>query len=172
MNLAAVNYHYYDKETLCRKIISLRLRAINAIRLAELTQAEARMPGMPVPLEEILRIMTRPLFFTGNDLSGYNAASRRLLGRIFIEPLPFSEEILAEELQPVMTRFGQAIRRHAPSLSPGDFVWRYSLVVGAIHHAMATVHDMKARTHGVCRNDDPDSALRNLIAFAAQAFAR
>ncbi len=171
VNLAAVNYHYYDKEALCREIITNRLRAINATRLDELTQAEARLDGSPVPLDEILGIMARPLFLSGSDPSNYNASSRRLLGRIFSEPLPFAAEILATELQPVMTRFGQAIRRHAPSLSPQDFLWRYSLVVGAMHHAMATLHDMKARTNGVCRNDDPQSALSNFMVFAAQAFA-
>ena len=172
VNLAAVNYHYYDKKALCREILLKRLRAINLTRLGELTRAEDRMIGSPVPLDEILGIMARPLFLSGSDPTNYNAASRRLLGRIFIEPLPFAAEILATELQPVMTRFGQAIRRHTPSLSPQDFLWRYSLVVGAMHHAMATLHDMKARTNGVCRNDDAGSALSNFIVFAAQAFAR
>ena len=170
VNLAAVNYHYYDKEALCREIFIKRLRAINLTRLGELTQAEARLAGSPVPLDEIIGIMSRPLFLSDSDPTGYNAASRRLLGRIFCEPLPFTVEILATELQPVMTRFCQAIRRHAPGLSPQDFIWRFSLVVGAMHHAMATLHDMKARTNGVCRNDDPDGALRNFIIFAVQAF--
>jgi AcrR family transcriptional regulator len=172
VNLAAINYHYYDKETLCREIITQRLRTINATRLAELTGAEARLGGTPVPLAEILEIMARPLFQSGNDPTTYSVASRRLLGRIFLEPLPFSSEILARELQPAMTRFGQAIRRHVPSQSPQDFIWRFSFVVGAMHHALATLHDMKARTNGVCRNDDPEGALRNFIVFAVQAFAR
>jgi AcrR family transcriptional regulator len=172
VNLAAVNYHYYDKELLCREIVVQRLRDINATRLGELGQAEARQAGTPVPLDEIWEIMARPLFLSGNDSTAYNDASRRLLGRIFLEPLPFSAEILAAELQPTMTRFGQAVRRHVPSLSPQDFLWRFSFTVGAMHHAMAVLHDMKARTNGVCQNSDPEGALRNFIVFASQAFAR
>ena len=171
VNLASVNYHYYDKQRLCREIFTHRLRAINTTRLAELSEAESRHSDATVPLEEIFRIMACPLFQVGNDPAAYNAASRRLLGRILVEPLPFSSEILTTELQPVMTRFGQAIRRHVPSLSPQDFIWRFSLVVGAMHHAMATLHDMKSRTNGVCRNDDQEAALRNFIVFAVQAFA-
>jgi AcrR family transcriptional regulator len=171
VNLAAINYHHYDKERLCKKIIIERLHAINLIRLADLTQAEAGAVGAPVPLDVIMEIMSKPLFLTGSDPLAYNTASRRLLGRIFIEPLPFMAEILAAEMQPVMTRFGQAIRRHAPRLSPQDFIWRFSLVVGAMHHAMATLNDMKARTNGVCANDDPTAALRNFVVFATQAFA-
>jgi AcrR family transcriptional regulator len=170
VNLASVNYHYYDKETLYREIITRRLRVINTSRLSALTNVEARMAGEIVPLEEIFGIMARPLFAADSDLTAYNTASRRLLGRILLEPLPFSTEILATELQPVMTRFGQAIRRHVPSLSPHDFIWRYSLVVGAMHHAMATMHDMKARTKGICRSDDQEATLRNFIIFAVKAF--
>lgn len=171
-NLAAVNYHFYDKESLCREIITQRIRPINATRLEALGQAESRLADAPVPLVEIMEIMAHPLFICGNNPIAYNPASRRLLGRIFTEPLPFSTDIQSTEMQPAMTRFGQAIRRHVPSLSPQDFVWRYSFVVGAMHHAMATLHDMKARTNGVCRSDDAEGALRNHIVFAAQAFAR
>jgi AcrR family transcriptional regulator len=172
VNLASVNYHFFDKESLCREIITQRLRAINTIRLSELIEAEARFGDRAVPLDEILGIMSRPLFQSGNDPAGYNASSRRLLGRVLLEPVPFSSEILSTELQPVMTRFGQAIRRHSPSLTPQDFIWRFSLIVGAMHHALASLHDMKTRTNGVCRDDDPESALRNFIALAVQAFSR
>jgi hypothetical protein len=153
-------------------MITHRIQVINTARVGELSQAEARSAGTLVPLDEIIEIMARPLFLAGNNPAAYNDASRRLLGRVFTEPLPFTREILTTELQPAMTRFGQAIRRHAPSLSPQDFIWRFSFVVGAMHHAMATLHDMKARTNGVCSNDDPAGALRNFTTFAVRAFQR
>jgi AcrR family transcriptional regulator len=170
VNLAAVNYHYYDKDSLYREILIHRLREINAIRLSELQYAEARAAGSPVPLAEIFQIMARPMFFSGSEPSKYNSASRRLLGRIFTDPLPFASEILSTELQPVMTRFGQAIRRHNPSLSPEDFIWRLSFIVGAMHHAFATMHAMNSLTNGICRNDDAEAALRNFTSLAVCAF--
>ena len=172
VNLASVNYHFYDKQSLCREIINQRLRTINTTRVEKLKEAEARSIATLVPLGEIFGILAHPLFDVGNEPTSYNASSRRLLGRIFVEPLPFTSEILATELQPVLKRFGQAIRRHVPRLPPQDFIWRYSLVVGAMHHAMATLHDMESRTNGVCRNDEPEPALRNFVAFAVQAFAQ
>lgn len=172
VNLAAVNYHYSDKQSLCREILIYRLREINKVRLGDLGQAEARAQDSIVPLEEIIGIMCRPMFQPGSNPSSYNAASIRLLGRFITEPLPFTAELLAAELQPALTRFGQAIRRHAPSLSPQDFLWRFSFVIGAMHHAMATLHDMKSLTNGICRNDDSEGALRNFTAFAVRALVR
>jgi AcrR family transcriptional regulator len=170
VNLAAVNYHYSDKKSLCRELLAYRLREINQVRLDELGQAEARAGGSPVALQEIIEIMARPLFLPGSELAAYNPSTRRLLGRVFVEPLPFMADILATELQPTMTRFGQAIRRHAPSLSPPDFLWRFSLVVGAMHHALATMHEMKKLTNGICRNDDGEAAFKNFTEFALKSF--
>ncbi|MES1168685.1 MAG: TetR/AcrR family transcriptional regulator, partial [Oleiharenicola lentus] len=50
VNLAAVNYHYYDKESLYRELLTQRLRQINRRRLALLAEAEARAGNSPVPL--------------------------------------------------------------------------------------------------------------------------
>jgi len=169
VNLAAVNYHYYDKESLYLEILSRRLRQINSRRLALLAEAEARAGGAPVPLAGIINALARPLFVSGED---YTRASTRLLGRLLAEKQPFTDELLRTEFQPVMTRFGQAIRRHTPSLSPSDFLWRFSFVIGALHHAMTTLPDMKALTYGICRDDDPEGALLNFTEFAVRAFGR
>ncbi|HWA24229.1 MAG TPA: TetR/AcrR family transcriptional regulator [Lacunisphaera sp.] len=169
-NLAAVNYHYFDKERLAWEIFLRRIRPLNAARLEALAKLEAGCGDQPVAFSAIIDAFARPLFICGSDPDGYNAHSRRLVGRIFTEPLPFAPELLGTEMQPTMTRFAQAIRRHAPKSSPADFVWRFSFVVGAMHHALATLHDMQARTNGICRNNDAEAALRNFIAFGVQAF--
>ena len=75
----------------------------------------------------------------------------RILGRSLTEPLPFLEELLAKEYHPVMARFGQALRGH-PNLTPEYFLWRLSFLIGAMHHALATLHRMKDLTRGICRN--------------------
>jgi AcrR family transcriptional regulator len=169
VNLAAVNYHYYDKESLYREILTRRLKQINRQRLSLLTEAETGDGVSPVPLAGIIDALARPLFISGDASS---ATSTRLLGRLLVERQPITDELLRMEFQPVMTRFGQAIRRHTPSLSPSDFLWRFSFVVGAMHHAIATIHDMRDLTNGLCRDDDPEGALRNFTAFAVRALQR
>ncbi len=169
VNLAAVNYHYYDKDSLYREILSRRLRQVNHRRLDLLAEAETRAGDGPIPLAAIIDALARPLIIADGE---YSATSARLLGRMLIEQQPFIEELLRAEFQPVMTRFGQAVRRHAPSLTPADFLWRFSFVIGALHHAMGTNHSMKSFTNGICRDDDPEGALRNFTEFAVRAFQR
>jgi AcrR family transcriptional regulator len=165
VNVAAVNYHFYDKESLWLRIVSHRLQQVNRRRL-ELLDRATNGPESVAPLPEILHALARPLLVPTPECGEFAA---RLVGRLLTERQPFSDEILRTEFNPVMTRFGQAIRRHMPGCSPKDFLWRFSFVVGALHHAVVTLPDMSAHTAGLCLPEDREIALANFTAFAAKA---
>ena len=167
--MAAVNYHFKDKETLYRAVITSRLIPLNEIRLAQLGNSERLADGKPVALDRLLDIFFRPLFETGLDRDHGGNHFIRVLGRSMVEPLPFMPAVLAGEIHPVTTRFAQAFRRHVPQLPPEEFLWRLSFIVGALHHTLATLHQMKSLTNGICRSDDHEGALHRLIRHAATA---
>lgn len=170
VNLAAVNYHHGDKQSLYLEILRRRIQPINQIRLARLEKAEIEAGDQPVPLAVIFRFMAGPFFelFADTDDRGRHAA--RLIGRCLVEPLPFMDKFLTAEFQPVMARYGQALRRHAPALPPEDFLWRLSFVVGAMLHTLASLHRMKFLTHGLCSDHDPAAALSRFVLFASEVF--
>jgi AcrR family transcriptional regulator len=170
VNLAAVNYHHTDKESLFRTILSRRLAQLSAERLRLLNAAEARATGEPMPLQEIADCLAAPLLQPVESMTGFGPHSRRLIGRSLVEPLPFLADILAANFHPTVARCGQAFRRHLPSLPPADFLWHYSFVVGALHHTAATLHDMNALTRGICTDEDSSVALRNFRVWAAETF--
>lgn len=167
VNLAAVNYHHGDKESLYLEILRRRIQPINQSRLVRLHEAEQQAGDQPVPLATLMEILAGPLFelYAGPDENSRHGA--RLVGRALIEPLPFMETFLAAEFQPCLARFGQALRRHVPSLTPEDFLWRFSFVVGALQHTLATLHRMKSLTRGICRDNDHAAALPRFVRFAA-----
>lgn len=167
VNLAAVNYHHGDKESLYLEIIRRHLQPLNRERLLRLAEAERAADPGPVPVATLIEIMAGPLFALG---ANNGAPAARLVGRALLEPLPFMEPLLAAELEPALARFGQALRRHTPALSPEEFLWRYSMIVGAAHHSLATMHRMKGLTRGICRDHDPAAALRTLVHLAGHAF--
>ena len=171
VNLAAVNYHFGGKEALNTAMVSRRLRALNETRLANLDRAEREADGQPVPLHRVIELLVRPVFELSEDQSHGGAHIIRLLGRSLAEPLPFMDAVLAAEFQPTMARFSQAVRRSVPQLSPEDFLWRLSFVVGAMQHTFAVLHRMSELTSGICRNDDQEGALRRFIEFAVGAFS-
>jgi AcrR family transcriptional regulator len=170
VNLAAVNYHFGEKEALYCEVIRRRLREINQTRLANLTRAEQSAGDRPVPLALLMDLFARPFFELGQNTSDGGHHSIRIIGRCLAEPQPFMDDLISQELSPTMARFSQALRRHLPALTPEDFLWRVSFVVGAMHHTLSTLHCMKHRTRGICRDDDYQGALRRFMDFAVATF--
>jgi len=165
VNLAAIHYHFGDKKSLYCSVISNQLRPINQVRLVGLANALKYSGDKPIPLSLLVDIYARPLFdLCVDDPNGL--AMIRLLGRSMIEPLPFVDKLLAEELHPVTAQFAQAIRRHVHRLTPEGFMWRVSFVVGAMHHTLATMHRMRDLTRGLCRDNDAETALRQFVQLA------
>ena len=170
VNLAAVNYHFGEKETLYCEVIRRRLREIDRTRLANLTRAEQSAGDSPVPLALLMDLFSRPFFDLGQNTPDGGRHSIRIIGRCLAEPQPFMDDLIAREIAPAMARFTQAVRRHLPALTPEDFLWRFSFVVGAMHHTLSTLHCMKQRTRGICRDDDHQGALRRFTEFAVATF--
>lgn len=171
VNLAAVNYHFGSKESLYAAMIARRIRPINEARLAALEKAEQAAEGAPVPLATVLAILVRPILELSKDATQGGPGIVRIIGRSLAEPLPFMDAILASEFQPTLARFSQAVRRNAPHLSPEDFLWRLSFVVGAMQHTFSNLHRMSELTRGICRDNDDEGALRRFLDFAVTAFA-
>lgn len=167
VNLASVNYHYNDKQSLFSAILTSRLRLLSAARRQKLDDAQREAGESAIPIRIIIESLARPLLCPTE--SQFTAASRRLVGRALTEPLPFLAPLLAAELQPMVTRHGQALRRHFARVPPADFLWRYSFVIGSLHHTAATLHDMRALTSGICASDDAEAALRNFCYFSESA---
>ena len=170
VNLAAVNYHFSDKETLYREVVMRRIRPLSTLQLSLLAESCARFGTTPPPLDQIIDMMARPLFDLYRTSGPGGRSFVQILSRSLTQPPGTFTQLITNEYNPVLVRFGQLIRRHTPRLSPEEFLWRLSFVVGAMHHTLATLHQMSALTSGICHNDDYDGSLSHFIAHAMTIF--
>lgn len=168
VNLAAINYHFYDLEGLYREIVRRRLTQINRERLELLAIAQKHVGSAAIPLPAIAEALARPLLMPSAETG---PVAPRLIGRLLSERQTFLDSLLQTDFHPVMTRFGQAFRRHHPALPPADFVWRLNFLIGALHHTLVILPDLPQHTGGLCRADDCAGALKNFSDYASKVFA-
>jgi len=166
VNLASINYHFRSKESLYTEALSSALRPLNQARKERLERASALASGALIPLELIIEIFAAPLLEMAATSKNSNTLAARLIGRSMSEPLPFAQTFLASEQHSFTAGFAQEIRRHATQVSPTEFMWRLSFIVGALHHTLATMHYMDDLTRGLCRGDHAEQATAHFVRFA------
>jgi AcrR family transcriptional regulator len=126
VNLAAVNYHFQTKESLIDALIERRLGPITQHRFQMLAAA-----GPSPTLEQIIRAFLAPIL--QHDL----IPALPLIGRVLSNPAQFMERVYKRRLSETVLRFGEALQKVLPDLSPEDLFWRLQFMAGAMSHMLA-----------------------------------
>ena len=163
-NLAAVNYHFQSKESLLDAVIERRLVPLNRRRLELLDRYEAAAAGDPVPIEQVLDALLRPILEAGPDMP-------RLIVRMqYLESNEMFQRIFQNNLRPVFERFAPAIVRALPHLPSHEVFLRALFVMGAFSQMLVGSKAMQIITQGRFQAPPADVALGDLIQFAAAGF--
>jgi AcrR family transcriptional regulator len=162
VNLAAVNYHFQSKEALMHAVIARRLDPINQRRLAMLDAYEAEAGGAPVPLNQLLDAMLRPIF---EMLSSPGKAFAPMMSRIFTESSDLTEKVFQKHMAHVLVRFFPALERALPHLSRTELLWRMQFMMGAVAHTIGGARVLEVLSGGLCDSSDVEGILHRLESF-------
>lgn len=157
VNLAAIHYHFGNKEELLDRLVMRKAGPINEERLARLDRFEVECTPSPVPLEKLLRAFLEPPLLRIKE----NPDLGRLMGRLYGEGL--MPMIAARHFQNVKNRFTAAFRRALPQLTEREVDLRLQFMIGAMSHTMLFA----------CRqfSIDADLLIRELIAFVVDGMS-
>ncbi len=165
VTLSALNYHFGEKENLLAEIFAARAAPIAAERMRLLAAIEAE--GAPT-LEAVIEAFLRPALTISSQFGG--EAFIKLRARLATEPEGFSRRILARAFDPSSRAFVAALQGLLPALPAADLAWRFHFLLGAMVYTMANPGRIQSMTNNACDPGDTDSALRNLVPFAAAGF--
>jgi len=143
--------------------------------------AELRAAGLPViavtgrpmgwsepyardwPIEAIVTAFLEPLLLR---MMSRDAGWRHYCGLISqLSMVPRFVEITHNELDPTALHFINALRAALPKASPQSIYWGYMFLLGAMIQAMVPTGRIDRLSRGLCRSDDVESGLREMVPF-------
>ena len=165
VSLAALNYHFGEKEKLLAEIFAARARPIAAerIRLLEALRADGDLS-----LETVIEAFLSPALTVSTEFGG--RVFIKLRARLATEPVAFSRRILADAFDESSRLYLAALQDLLPDLAPADLAWRFHFSLGAMLYTMADPGRIQSLTNGVCDPSDAQAALRHLVPFLAAGF--
>ncbi|MBP6601081.1 MAG: efflux transporter outer membrane subunit [Verrucomicrobiales bacterium] len=165
-NLAAVHYHFGSREGLIKEVLARVIHPINQQRLHLLDLAEARHHG-PVPLEEILDALHRPVVAEMQHSPHRTPVYLRLAGRCLAEPAENFSGTLVDLFQEVIARFLAATKKSLPHLDETSVFWRMHFSIGTMIYALTHEDSLPLFSDGRIKSTDPEETLARLIEFTA-----
>jgi AcrR family transcriptional regulator len=162
VNLAAVNYHFQSKEALLHAVIARRLDPVNEVRLAKLAACEAAAGDGPLPLDQVIDALLRPVV---EMKLGPGKEFAPMMARIFTESSVLAEKIFEKHLAHVAQRFMPAFHRALPDLPLTELMWRLLFTMGAVAHTIGGSRMIRALSNGQCDPSDVEGTIRRLEAF-------
>ena len=165
VSLAALNYHFGEKEKLLAAIFAARARPIAAERLRLLAALQASGDGS---LEAVIEAFLRPALTADAEFGG--KVFVKLRARLATEPQAFSRRILADAFDQSGREYLAALQRLLPELPPTELAWRFHFLLGAMVYTMADPGRIQSMTDGLCDPGDSGAALARLVPFLAAGF--
>jgi AcrR family transcriptional regulator len=135
VNLASVNYHYGDKKTLVRAVLS---RYLEQFMPSIKNELETLLKHDEITMEDVFCCAKQPLSSL-NDYRPHGATIfMSLIGRGYTDVQGHLRWFIVTRYNDVLTLFTSAVCRANPSLDPETLFWRLHFTLGAAVFTMAS----------------------------------
>jgi AcrR family transcriptional regulator len=165
VDLALVNYHFGTKENLLHEVIARRARIVHdeRVRALELArqQAGTRSPSVEAIVTAFLAPMLRHLAEGDAGWRHYGSLVSHL------DVLPKFTALASGVLDPTALHFINALRLALPKAPEQSIYWGYMFLLGSMVQVMSATGRIERLSRGLCRSDDVEGALRELVPFVS-----
>ncbi len=166
-NVAAVNYHFGNRESLLTMVMTRYMTPINEERIARLEALERKWSGKSVPLEEIIDALVRPLVGQVRKSELSERLFYKLMGRTFAQQGDGLPPQIEDQLRIVVQRFTRAFGKALPTVNADDLMWRIHFMVGGMIHMLTHQDILHRLTSGASGTPPMEAIVSRFIRFAA-----
>lgn len=133
---AAINYHFGSRDGLIAMVVARYMGPIHEERMAMLDVLERRAGSRPVPLEQLLEVLVKPLAAVTRKSELSDRLFYQLLGRIIAWSEQGGHPTVDEQIRVFRQRFRKALAKHFPEQSEATLAWKLHFVCGSLIHAL------------------------------------
>ena len=170
VNVAAVHYHCGSKEALLSAVIGRRIAPMNQRRLKLLDQLETNPEGKAPSVEAILETLLLPALELPADMDRAGSSVRRIVGRLYSEPVEIVQPLIAEQFGALIERYLAALERALPELPRSELIWRFQFTIGVMTHVLAGNHELAPMSVPRIPREDSKMIVKRMTEFLAPGF--
>jgi AcrR family transcriptional regulator len=165
VDLALANYHFGTKENLLHEVVARRARIVHEERVRALELARQKAGAEPPSIEAIVTAFLEPMLRhlvegdAGWQHYGHLASQ--------LDVLPKFIALTSDALDPTALHFINALRLALPKAPLPSIYWGYMFLIGSMVQIMSATGRIERLSRGLCRSNDIDGALRELVPFVS-----
>ena len=167
VNSAAAHYHFGSKEVVLQELFALRAGSVAERREVLLCKLKLDKAGQPV-LEDVIRAFLLPALEALNTPG--SLVFSLLRARMAFEREEVRREVVSKAFNRSSEMTLRALSSALPKLAPDKLHWRFYFLLGSMVYTMAMPGRIESITEGSLNTGDPETALAQLVLFAAAGF--
>jgi len=164
-NVAAVNYHFGNKEQLIDEVIVAHVLPVIEERMRLLELARNDSAGGPISVTAILNAFIRPFLTVMNNSGQSKALFCKLSGRCMSDRGGDLPAKAVNEFVGMLKGFTQALEETIPQLPSQVLLWRLHFSFGVMAHTLMYEERFHQITNGGCGKPDLETTLQRMIDF-------
>ncbi|MDH3393475.1 MAG: TetR/AcrR family transcriptional regulator [Desulfobulbaceae bacterium] len=165
-NLAAVNYHFGNKEALIEAVIERRLLPLNQLRRKRLEAVltEARSRDAAPDVHQTLAAFIEPTLSFRNSGPGAKDFIA-LVARALADPNDTAREVFINQITPIFGLLHQCLAEALPDIDPKTLYWRLHFTIGSLTHIMHNLDKLSIPAEMQPGDNDFREITTNLLSF-------
>ncbi|MCH6257596.1 TetR/AcrR family transcriptional regulator [Puniceicoccaceae bacterium K14] len=165
VNVAAINYHFGNKDDLVREVVRYRIEPINLTRIQLLQDEYAKRKGNAIPLKRVIEIIIRPLFEALMSESCDDFHFMKVMAKGLGEENSVLQSLHDDILKDVISRFSKAIGHSLGTEDPRTIGYCMHLISSSVLGSMMQHKRLKLSSQGTADLEDVEGLIAHVVTF-------